>query len=147
MTTLRALPLRELVRLHRAIRRRYFAVPWPERAPSVTLEHNPAQIDAVLRGRHHFEPGETFSYHYEGELLNLRRPEGVEDVDGRPVQMQGHIRARKAPVTHIGGWEYAAHLEPDPDAHPRLHINEVGFRWSRDYLLAVLDTAGFETPA
>jgi len=143
MTPLRSLPLRELVRLHRAIRRRYFAVPWPERAPSVVIDHSPAEIDAVLRGQHHFEPGETFSYHYEGELLNLRRPEGVEDVNGRPVQMQGHIRARRVD----SGWEYVAHVEPDPDGHPRLHLAEVGFRWSRDYLLAVLDTAGFQVPA
>lgn len=134
-----ALPLRELMRVHRAIRRRFFRVPWPN-APGVVMDHSPAEADARLRAGHHFESGVTLSYRYDGEVLNLRRPEHPEDIDGHDdVQMQGHIRARK----HPDGWEYVAHIEPDPDEHPRLHIDETGFRWDIDWLVSVLEQAGF----
>jgi len=129
-----ALPLRELIRVHRAIRRTWFNVPWPD-APGVVIDHSPSEVEEALRGEMHFESGVTLSYRYAGEVLNLRRPEGIT----YGIQMQGHIRARK----HSDGWEYVAHIEPDPDEHPRRHIDEVGFRWDRDWLVLVLAEAGF----
>jgi len=139
---IRSLPLRELVRLHRAIRRSLFTVPWPSGAPSIVIDHSPTEVDSVLRSDYHFESGVTLSYRYEDEVLNLRRPEGTRAIRGGQVQIQAHVRGR----VHEHGWEYIAHLEPDPDEHPRLHINEVGFHWDRDWLVDLFEDAFDITP-
>lgn len=138
----RRIPLRELVRIHRALRRSFFSIDWPKGAPGVYSDVSPAQVEGRLRRDHHFESGVTLSYRYEGERLNVRRPEGVMTLQGKTVQLQLHIRGRKVDDMV---WEYAGHIEPDPDEHPRLHIEEVGFRWDRDLTQQVLSEAGVHT--
>lgn len=135
-------PLREALRVFRALRRQYASIPWPEHAPGLAVDAAIDDVDVALRSGQHFESGVSMSYYYQDEVLNLRRPEGLEAVGGRDgIQMQGHIRARRASP---GVYELVGHIEPDPDEHPRLHIDEVGFRWDRDWTRSILESAGFD---
>lgn len=139
---IKQVPLREIVRLHRAFRRNFFKVPWPKHAPSVHTDVKPSVVDNRFRSGHHFESGVTLSYMYEGEVLNLRRPETVSYYRDGTIQMQLHIRGRKIDDME---WEYVGHIEPDPDEHPYLHIHEIGFRWDKQLTEEVMSEAGIHT--
>lgn len=144
---IRRLPLREMLRAFRALRRQWFTVPWPSGVEEVIVTEHPATAELKLRDRCHFESGMSMSYRYEGEVLNLRRPEGTRSLDwvadGRIVQLQLHIRAREVGTSDDGEpqWAYVGHVEADPDEHPRRHIDEVGFRWTPEKVRTVLREA------
>lgn len=118
---LRSIPYKPLKRLIRAIRIRYYTVPWPEDVPSTIIEDDPESFEAVLRNWYGFE-GMLLSYRYEGEALNLRRPAG-EDSQSR--QRELHIRAREVD----DGLEVIGHVEASRYEHKTAHIEEDGLRW------------------
>ena len=127
------IPYRPLKRLVRAIRLRYYTVPWPEDAPSITIEDDAENLEEILRNWYGFE-GVLLSYRYAGEVVNLRRPAG-EGTDDR--QQELHVRAR--PVD--GGLEVIAHREASRYEHKRAHIEEIDLRWlDEDELEATVTT-------
>lgn len=74
-----------------------------------------------LLGRNYFGSGWEVSYNYQGEIINLRRPE-YHEADTEHVWWQVHVRG----YDHPGGLELTAHFETDPTEHPDAHIRRVG---------------------
>ena len=107
-------------------RRRFFTVGWKESAPSVRVNMSPEELDRVLRERYGFE-GTPYTYKYEGEVLNMRTPWGLDD-DGDQLEL--HIRAR--PLGD-GRLEVIGHTEKSRYEHKGDHINGVGLDWKRGY--------------
>ncbi len=87
---------------------------------SLTVPLSVAEVTRLL-GQHHFEPGWELSYHYRGEILNLRRVEYVAHPSGLEW-WQVHLRG----YDHPDGLELAAHFETEPSEHPDTHIETVG---------------------
>lgn len=114
------LPFRRMRAVVEAVKMQYGTVDWPEDAPTVTVDKTPDELERDLRGRH-FE-GLYLSYNYEGQVLDLRRPEGVDD-DGKQLEL--HIRARE----NDDELDVLAHVERSRYEHKRDHIDEVGFEW------------------
>lgn len=127
------LPYNRLMAIKEAIKMQWGTVEWPDHAPTVHVEEDPEDLEADLRGRH-FE-GLYLSYNYEGQVLDLRRPEGV---DGDSRQLELHLRAREHPDED--GLEVLAHLELSRYEHKGGHINEEYFEWlDEDDIRSVLD--------
>jgi hypothetical protein len=94
-----------------------------------------------LLGRHNFEPGWELSYHYRGEILNLRRVEYVDHSSGLEW-WQVHLRG----YDHPDGLELAAHFETEPSEHPDAHAEMFGLDVDRGMatLTELLDEHGIE---
>lgn len=125
------------------LRKVYFSVPRPDLRgllvgnPSGVEQPLVDRIRAVL-GDHYFGPNH-WSYHYKGEILNLRRVVHDETrVDGLEY-FQDHIRG----FPHPGGLELVAHFEPDPVEHSRAHLSDEYVDWGEgmNRLEAVLEAA------
>jgi len=128
------IPYRPLKQLVRSIRLRYYTVPWPEDAPSITIEDDADSLEDILRNWYGFE-GMLLSYRYAGEVMNLRRPAG-EGTDDR--QQELHVRARPAGDNTL---EVIAHREASRYEHKRAHIEEIDLRWlDEDELEATIAT-------
>ncbi|WP_395166335.1 hypothetical protein [Natrinema pallidum] len=138
---LETIPYRPLTRLLREIRIRYYTHPWPDEAPSITIEDDAESFEDLLRNWFDFE-GMLLSYRYEGEVVNLRRPAGEGTKDR---QQEIHLRAR--PVDGEDALEVIAHREASRYEHKRAHIDEVDLRWlSEDELEAVITTGRLDAP-
>lgn len=109
-------PLKNLRRTLWWMRKTFFTKPRSV-TPAYLVEFTKPEVVSLF-GRNHFEPGWELSYHYRGEVLNLRR---VEYVDDGPYDWwQVHIRG----YSHDdGGIELTAHYETEPSEHPDAHIN------------------------
>lgn len=129
------LPYRE-IRLAIDVVRKLSPVEWPEDDPHYRVPAPPADVEAFLRNRRHFE-GVDLSYHYEGQELDLRRPEGADESG---VQLAVHLRGRGA-----GGdgsdkeTELIGHIEASRYEHQDDHMKETQFRtldgWEIEYIL------------
>jgi hypothetical protein len=128
---IKTLPFRRLRAIAESIKMEFATVPWPNDAPTIRVDMEPDELEPQLRGRH-FE-GLFQSYTYAGQVLDLRRPEGV-DEDGKQLEL--HVRARP-----VGGeLEVLAHTERSRYEHKSDHINEIGFEWlGEDELQALVD--------
>lgn len=141
-STLVDLPWNRLLALKEAIKMKWGTVPWPEDAPVYHTMMDVDEIEGTLRS-YHFE-GLYLSYNYEGQVLDLRRPEGVrlpngsEWIDSNPRQLEAHIRARPCPEDDCRGYELAAHLEVSRYEHKGGHIKEVYFEWLTEEQIAAL---------
>lgn len=126
ISLIKDLPYRRFIALKEAIKMSVGTVDWPGHAPSIRVEMSADELESDLRG-FHFE-GLYLSYEYEGQVLDLRRPEGIrEGDDGQNRQLELHIRARPHPER--SGLEVIAHLEYSRYEHKKFHINEEFFRW------------------
>ena len=94
------------------IRRMYFTHPKPE--DTLELQLSVSRFQEVLI-EDHFEDGWYVSYHYEGEDINLRRPQGKNSAGNR----QRHIRVWD---NGDGGVEFEAHDEMSPIQNPKEHL-------------------------
>ena len=129
------IPYRPLKRLVRAIRIRYYTVPWPDDVPTYeTTSVGPGSLEEHLR-RHEAYEGMLISYRYEGEEMNLRRPAGT-DEDGRQLEL--HIRGRTVDRDGAPFAQYCAHLEPSRYEHKTAHIEEDGLEWLTEDEIAAL---------
>jgi len=101
-----------------------------------------ATLDEVRRalGARHFTNSWELSYRYEGEDLNMRRPEYKDD---EYEWYQLHVRGFER---EDGGVDLTAHMELEPTAHPYKHIAEEQFSLNAGVhmLGSVLDDAGIE---
>lgn len=132
-------PLKYLRRSLWWLRKTFFTRPRSDTDAFLVERAKPDLVD--LFGRAHFEPGWELSYHYRGEVLNLRRV--VYDDDRDPYEWwQVHIRGYR----HDGGIELTAHYETDPSEHPDAHIDMVGLDVERGLqaVAEVLDAHGVE---
>lgn len=120
---------------------RAFRVAWFTREkPDVTsfvVSETVEDIEDRLRRDFNYE-GSPYSYNYEGEILNLRRPEGV-DSDGIP--MEHHIRGFEVE----DGVEMLCQLEPSRYEAKEEHLSSGAVDWEagKDIALEVMKEAGF----
>lgn len=104
-------------------RREWYTHPWPEDVPALVASQRPGDIAYRLRVDEAFE-GSQFSYRYEGETLNLRRPYGIH-ADGGPLEL--HVRGR--PLEDGEKTELVAHLEFSRYECRQRHIDEEMVDW------------------
>jgi len=101
-----------------------------------------ASLDEVREalGKRYFTNAWELSYHYEGEDLNMRRPEYVDDEYN---WYQLHIRGFEQ---DDGTVLLYAHLELEPTEYPYEHLNGTNFSDSKGYemMTPLLDDAGIE---
>lgn len=117
------LPYNRLLAVKEAIKMRFGTVSWPDHAPTlIVTDRDVEELEHDLRAWHY--EGLYLSYNYEGQVLDLRRPEGVSN-DGKQLEL--HIRARDSPDEE--GLEVLAHLELSRYEHKRDHIHGEGLIW------------------
>jgi len=112
--------------LLRDIRNAYFRKPKADVKQVVVTDLSVEELEAQLRQEAFFEEAEEYTYKYEGEILNLRRPAGVEDG----YQMVLHVRG----FEHPDGVELLAHYEISRFNHPQEHLDGTIFRWDEGQL-------------
>jgi len=112
-------PLRNLRRSYWWIRKTFFTKPRSE-TPAYLVEMTKPEAVSFF-GRRHFDPGWEMSYHYRGEVLNLRRVEYADHE--RYNWWQVHIRGYQH---GDAGIELTAHYETEPAEHPDAHIDLYG---------------------
>lgn len=108
-------PLKNLRRSLWWVRKTFFTRPRSE-TPAFLVERAKPELVRFF-GSRHFEPGWEMSYHYQGEVLNLRRIRYVDHE--RYDWWQVHIRGF---LNDMGGIELTAHFETEPAEHPDAHV-------------------------
>ncbi len=121
-TDLRNWPWGAITAAIEAIRRRHYTRPWPRHPPHFETWLRPEELDDILREEFYFE-GVLFSYDYEGQDVELRRPAG------RPGDFQKELHFR-------GYWDDDrnvtvgnAHTETSRYEHKQQHIDEDHLDW------------------
>lgn len=94
--------------------RKAFPREWPEGRPTIVVDITHDE----LRDRLYQERWETTPYalHYSGEVINMRRANGIEDGQEREI----HVRTRD----HDGGIEIECHDEASRYTAKTAHLNE-----------------------
>lgn len=100
-------------------RRRFFSVEVPSRHPEVYVEEDYEDLREMFR-KEHFMVSWPFSYNYEGEVMNVMRPEYEDDEYNF---YQTHVRAFESE----DGYYLLAHHELDPTDYPKEHLDEVNY--------------------
>lgn len=122
LSKMKKAPWNAFLKLADYIGKKYFTVGWPEEVPTLNISILRDDLEEILRF-HHFE-GTEMTYTYEGEVLNLRRPE-LHDDNGD--QFEVHARARNK---HEGPFlDVIMHIEYSRYEHPEEHIAEDYLRW------------------
>lgn len=117
----RDVPWKFLMRVLRSVRNTFYQKSKPDVDQLVVTNLDHAQLKERLQEHAHFEDAAEYTYKYKGEVVNLRRPEGVEDG----YQMVIHIRT----FDHEKGTECLCHYEISRFAHPREHLDGTIFKW------------------
>jgi len=123
---IRNLPYAEIRRTLSFIRRHYFNRSVPDQE-SILIDSDPEEVKHTLIDEYHFESVDDYSFHYDGELVNVRAPWGYnEDLD----QMELHIRIFD--IDH-DKWTslVMVHLEKSRFEHWHDHINDIGLSWGQ----------------
>lgn len=116
---LRRVPWKTVKRILDRIRRMR-PVSWPSSPGSIVLEESHDAFERRLRDRY-FE-GTPYTLKYEGEVVNLRRPAGLNG-DGRVMEL--HVRSRD----HDDGIEILAHREQSRYEEKTGHVHEDDLEW------------------
>jgi len=121
------LPFRYFRRMLRDFGNRYFGKPRPRGVPGIVVDAGPDELDKAFRPRH-YEPAGLFSYQYDGEVLNLRRPDDFDPdpVTGEPVAMENHIRGF---ALDSGKTFLLAHYEANRFSETSDHFDAENFSW------------------
>lgn len=115
------LPWKFLMGSLRYVRNTFYRRSPPDLNQLVVTSHTASELDHLLREGAYFEEAEEYTYKYSGEVLNLRRPAGV---DGG-YQMELHLRG----IEHDDGLEMFAHYEISRFNHPREHLAGDKLSW------------------
>lgn len=141
------LPYRALRQTFRELGDQYFGRKRPRGVPGLVIETSADQLEHTLRSDH-FESVDLYSYEYDGEVLNLRSPNGERPhpVIGQPVPMELHVRAFE---TADGSLFTLAHDEASRFEAWGDHVREALLSWERgrDGLQDVLDEASIDYEA
>lgn len=122
----RSIPWKLLMELLRDVRNTFYKKPKPSVKQLVVTDLTVDELDKRLRQEAFFEDVEEYTYKYRGEILNLRRPAGIQDG----YQMVIHLRA----FEHEDGIEILVHYEISRFAHPRAHLSGPIFSWNEGQL-------------
>lgn len=121
---MKGLPIRRVKRVWNYVKVHtpFFTKEWPEDPPDFHMDEPAEDVEDRLRRKHHYE-GMEASFHYKGQVADLRRPEGLTEDD---VQLEVHLRARE-PVEGESVW--IGHIEASRYEHMDDHIDEDFLRW------------------
>lgn len=125
-TMLKKIPYNSILRLIEWAKKHFYTNDWPEDIPTLVISMTAEELEDRLRSKH-FE-GIHLSYYYEGQVLNLRRPEFVKD--GKQYEL--HIKAREI----TDELEVIGHTELSRYEHQEDHINTVDLEWKDAKYLA-----------
>lgn len=136
------LPYRHLRHVLRDLRNSYFGKPRPRGVSGIVVNADPKKLNRALRLRH-YEDADLFSYDYDGEVLNLRRPEDfdTDPVNGDPVAMETHIRGFKLDER---GTFLLTHREANRFSDTSDHFDGENFSWERGAATAAEDLDALE---
>lgn len=99
------------------LRRKFFTIEVPEKHTKVVVREKDLDKLKDMFRKEHFFVAWPYSYNYEGEVMNIVRPEYSDD---EYEYYQLHIRA----FPHKDGHVLMAHYELDPTVYPKEHIKE-----------------------
>jgi len=122
LNLLQRIPFDKWKKAKELIRRRYASRRWSGEEYSVIIDVSRSQLEALLR-REHFEDASGWSIHYEGEVINMRRPVGEYSAAGAPLEE--HIRFRRVEDKLEGH----CHVEPNRWEAKGAHVAEEGVTW------------------
>ena len=106
---------------------KYFRTGRPQNVPGFLVRADHETFDRRMRMRC-FESGDLYSYEYEGEVLNLRKPDGFVN-ENTPAEL--HARTFD---TDIDGWIFVlAHHEASRFEAWKDHIQENHYSWGRGH--------------
>lgn len=113
----------------RDLRYAYFDYPRPRGVPAIITDDPVETVERRLREKHHVE-GVPYSYYYNREVANLRRPSGRRrhPQTGEMVQMALHLRGF---TLADGRTLWIAHDEPSRYEEQGLHLSETMLSWER----------------
>lgn len=133
---LRDIPWETIDTAIRAFRVAWFTKDKPD-VPSFVVSETVEDIEDRLRRDFHYE-GAPYSYNYEGEVINLRRPQSVNE-DGVP--MEHHIRGFETD----DGVEMLCQLEASRYEAKEEHLDPEYMDWEagKEIGLEVMRDAGF----
>lgn len=139
------LPFRALRDIVRELGDEYFGVRRPRGVTGLLVTASNEELDSELRTRC-FESVDIYSYEYEGEVLNLRRPNGLRrnPRDGDLVPMELHVRSFD---TDLDGKVWVlAHDEASRFEAWGDHYKETVFSWDRgtEHTKELLDALDLE---
>jgi hypothetical protein len=131
----RDIPWKFLLNVLRNVRNTFYKKSKPD-VNQIVVDLAPDELDDRLRNDHYYEDLTEYTYKYRGEVINLRRPAGVEDG----YQMVAHVRG----FPHEDGLELMCHYEISRWDAPREHLNGTIYSWDigEEILKADLDTLG-----
>lgn len=124
------LPFGEMKRALHFIRRQYFSREAPN-PDSLLINEDAEWLSGYLKENYHFEQVDKYSFHFDGEVVNIRAPWGldyrdIEDADQQQLEL--HIR-----MFELDGDEWdtvvMVHLERSRFQHWAEHINSIGMSW------------------
>lgn len=135
------LPWRTAKQALRELGDQYFGKPRPEGVPGLVVDAAPAELESTLREAH-FESADLYSNEHSGEVLGMRRPNGLRahPETGTPTPMELHPRIfeLKDDRSLIIAHDEASRLEAWKD-----HVTGPLLSWDRgqDMMADVLDEA------
>lgn len=121
------IPFRAIKRSVRELGDTYAARARPTTVPGLVVTATVEEVESALRARG-WESVDLYSYQYEGEVLNLRRPAGkrLDRATGETLVMEAHVRAFDLDG---GGLWLIAHTEPSRFEEPGAHLRETMMSW------------------
>lgn len=133
---IRDIPWETIETAVKAFRIAWFTKPKPD-IDGFVVSETVEDIEDRLRRDFHYE-GAPYSYNFEGEILNLRRPEGFHD-DGTP--MEHHIRG----FEHDDGVELLCQWEASRYEAKEQHLDPDYLYWDegKEIGIEVMKEAGF----
>lgn len=124
------------------IRKRWFTLKKKD-YDGIVVEASPDAVYRALVGERHYENAHKFSYNYKGEVHNIRRSEGFDDVNGEEKHMESHARF----WPHPNGTFVQAHYEQDRFTHPDGHLDNEGLSWKRGQEILLTEIKKSTLPA
>ena len=141
------LPLTAIKKVLVKLRKQYFSISRPS-ATGLKLYTSHDDLEASLQEAH-FHDVAKYSYKYEGEVLNMSRPEGVlgtKDGDDLDPEFQMELHGRSFDLEDDEAIYFYGHYEVSRFQHWRDHVEETYIVWAdgRDMFKQILLEAGIE---
>ena len=120
-----------------AVKRKYYTIDWPDHRPHVDANMSPEDVEWALRVHFNFE-GVLFSYNYDGQEVELRRPAGLSDEG---LQRELHYRGKWDPDKEVTTG--VAHVEYSRYEHKQRHIdsNDLDWEGGKERMADIFDEA------
>lgn len=116
----------------------YFSRPRPKEVPALVVTARKEEVEGVLRAKN-YESGDLYSFEYQDEVLNFRRPEGLYGDD----EIASEVHARGF-LTNDGRVLVLAHHEASRYEEWKNHIRGGMLSWERGREIVTGDLSEFD---